>query len=356
MTILKILLVTAFMVLIPCAFGAFITGKAGRQKEEDSHTIFVMLISGLAAMLALFEVLSIPCILAGIPYDVFCYGMAAVMGTAALVLLILKRIHVWRAVSAFFRELPGWGAAAFAVLLLVGIQVFVVVWFQADGNWDPAAAAAQTSLKTNAMFRYDTYTGQPLASVPFSELIFPLALFYGMLSKLTGLTPAFLTNTLLPVFWIFYAYAVQLLFAAVLFDKDRKKEMLYLFFACMLVIFGYYSGRSLSMRFLQSASSRESVAFCVLLPAAAAYGLGVVKRHAAGKSGETGKTAIFGNTAKMGKTAKTVKTAKEAKEAKAEKTAKTVKTAKVAKAAKAEKTAKAAKTEKFTKPEKRDRR
>lgn len=275
MVILQILVTTVFFVIVPCILGSFWTAK----RTEDSHTVFVMLLSGLASMLALFEVIVVPCILLGVPYGAFCLIFVILILVLTAILLVRNRKHILRGFRKLIMGLPGWGLFGIFVLLLIGIQIFVPVWFQADTVWNPTVAVIQTSLGTDTMLRYDVFTGQALPGLPVSEVIFPLPLLYGILSKITGISAPLLVYTIMPAVWISFAYIAQLVLADTLFDGNQKKETVYMFFACLIIIFGFYSTRSIFLKQLQESYTRESVIFTVLFPAAMAFGLALVKKH-----------------------------------------------------------------------------
>lgn len=275
MVILQIIVTTAIFVIVPCILGSFWTAK----RTENPHTVFVMLLSGLASMLALFEVIVVPCILLGVPYSIFCWTFTALLALLSIAVAVRNLKHIIRSFRKLFRGLSGWGYAGILVLLLIGLQIFVPVWFRADTVWNPTAAVIQTSLGTNTMFRFDAFTGQQLPKLQFTEFVFPLPLLYGTVSKITGISPALLVYTLMPAVWISYAYISQLMLGKVLFDGDQKKETIYMFFACVITIFGFYSTRSLFMKLLQESYTVLSVVCCILMPSAAAFALSFIKKH-----------------------------------------------------------------------------
>ncbi|MCR1842989.1 DUF6077 domain-containing protein [Murimonas intestini] len=283
MVILQILFTTAFFVIVPCILGSFWTVR----RPVTPHTVFVMLLSGLAAMLALFEVIVIPCVLLGVPYGIFCWGFTIFLLALSVFLLVRNRKHFIESFGKLLRNLNGWGFAGIFVLILIGVQIFVPVWFRANTGWNPTAAVIQTSISTDTMLKFDAYTGQQLSGLQLSEVIFPLPLLYGIVSKITGISPALLLYTLMPAVWISFAYAAQLMTANVLLDGKQRQETVYMFFVCMLTMFGFYSNRSLFMKLLQESYTWESIIFCILIPSAAALVLTAVKKPRAAASGAT---------------------------------------------------------------------
>ena len=275
MVILQILFTTAFFVIVPCILGSFWTVR----RPVTPHTVFVMLLSGLAAMLALFEVIVIPCVLLGVPYGIFCWGFTIFLLALSVFLFVRNRKHFIESFGKLFRNLNGWGFAGIFVLILIGVQIFVPVWFRANTGWNPTAAVVQTSISTDTMLKFDAYTGQQLPGLQLSEVIFPLPLLYGIGSKITGISPALLLYTLMPAVWISFAYAAQLMIANVLLDGKQRQETVYMFFVCMLTMFGFYSNRSLFMKMLQESYTWESIIFCILIPSAAALVLAVIKKQ-----------------------------------------------------------------------------
>lgn len=297
MVILQILFTTAFFVIVPCILGSFWTVR----RPVTPHTVFVMLLSGLAAMLALFEVIVIPCILLGVPYGIFCWGFTIFLLALSVFLLVRNRKHFIESFGKLFRNLNGWGFAGIFVLILIGVQIFVPVWFRANTGWNPTAAVVQTSISTDTMLKFDAYTGQQLPGLQLSEVIFPLPLLYGIVSKITGISPALLLYTLMPAVWISFAYAAQLMTANVLLDGKQRQETVYMFFVCMLTMFGFYSNRSLFMKLLQESYTRESIIFCILIPSAAALVLAVIKKPRPAALGREAikklQSAVFGQAA-----------------------------------------------------------
>ena len=82
----------------------------------------------------------------------------------------------------------------------------------------------------------------------------------------------------MPAVWISFAYVAQLMTANVLLDGKQRQETVYMYFVCMLTMFGFYSKRSLFMKILQESYTWESIIFCILIPSAAALVLAVIKK------------------------------------------------------------------------------
>lgn len=120
-----------------------------------------------------------------------------------------------------------WLLTAFVAVLLL-TQTAHVCLSTFYGNWDDSTycAISTTSWYTNTVNRYSPNTGtlgKILYSGKYSLALWPV--FSASLAQLTGVHPAIVFRTLMPVFEVPLAYGVLYLLARFFFPESRKKAL-----------------------------------------------------------------------------------------------------------------------------------
>lgn len=262
--IISALLSAAVFLAVPFLIGML--ANAFRRKKHFSAALF--LISGYAVLFAFFELLVLPFIYLKLSFTllVWVYGIpAALLSLFSLYLhrrLLLQKLL---GIPAALRRLP-WCAYLAALLILLQ-AFFSAVYMHIDEDDAFYVATATTTLETDTVYQYDAYTGLAYDELPARYVLSPFPVWNALAAKLTGLHPAIVAHTVMPLFLIPLAYAALWLLASWLFEKKRKNAWLLLFFAALIQMFSFYSiytqGTFLLLRIWQG----KAVLTNILLPA-----------------------------------------------------------------------------------------
>ena len=218
----------AFMLLVPLGLGKLLF--PGRALHDP-----LVYLSGLCAAFAAYQILVLPCCLlfnTTLTFATVLWTVPTVIG--ALVgwgkairshsLLPKEKPHLSK------MELILFALVALLLLLEVGRAVTGLV---ANGDDSDYCAQATTALYTNSINYYEPQTGNPVAPLDQIEphhKISLWAILWASMTQLTGIHPAILMRTFLPIFMIPGAYAATYLLFKELFENNREKALAGVFF------------------------------------------------------------------------------------------------------------------------------
>lgn len=152
-------------------------------------------------------------------------------------------------------------------LILIMIQICVaVLYMHIDQDDAFFVATAVTSVETDTLFQYSPYTGNVLGGLPARYVFSPFFLLYGFFGKIFQLPPAVVAHTVMPALLIGLCYCVYWIWAARLFPKNRTNQAIFLFFVCLINMWGYYSVYSSSTFLLIRIWQGKAVLASTLLP------------------------------------------------------------------------------------------
>lgn len=263
MIVIRILLLTAFLLLIPALLGAPWTTVLPRRNRYRLCACFPI---GFFVELAIFQLLEVPIAFLRLPFTLLCWAFAIVASLACVhaVLFVKRR-------KPFVVRLPrlsGWETFYLIVFLgLLGWQMFngflrdTTTWSHDDAAYVTYAA---DTLRFNAIQTIDPYTG---IAIPFNAHRALQGWLYlpAFLSKLSGISVAAMERTVLQTFDILLAYAVYAAMASVLFER-KDNGLIFLILLSVLHIFGWYSQYSVTFRLLGPNYQGKAVVAASLLP------------------------------------------------------------------------------------------
>lgn len=125
-----------------------------------------------------------------------------------------------------------------AVLLLLGIQlVLAVVLAYEEGDDAFYVAISSITTESGTMYEILPYTGGT-TGLDARHALAPFPIWIAMLSRVSGIHAAVLAQVVLPVVLIVMAYAIFYLIGKRLFPDSRRKQLLFMLFLELLVMFG----------------------------------------------------------------------------------------------------------------------
>lgn len=236
MTVIKIFLATAGLLVLAFGLG-LLWVKEGR---EDSSLEILM--KGIVTAFAAFEIAALGATAANLPYHVLALGYQGVVILTAAGSFYVKR-SILRTLGKSILQ-KQWKSCVWYLpaLLLIVFQVYVgTVDTHIDDDDAFYVATASTTLETDSLFQYSSYTGERMEEKPARYVLSPFPVFIAMLSEIYRMPPAVFAHTCIPLLMIPLAYMVYFLFGRFLFGKSRKKRGIFLLLIAWMNLFGYYS-------------------------------------------------------------------------------------------------------------------
>ncbi len=266
----------ALLFVAPFLMGSLLLSYFNRKQSG----IAARTVTGYLLMFSIFEILAVPLTILRAPYHVLVW-------TAGIIYAALCLLSVWKCGRDILKELPDafqnsyrqpW--TMYAALVLVILQAAAYVFYMTTDLDDAYyVAAATTAIHYDTLYLNSPYTGMPVETLNLRYVLSPFPMFLAFISTCTGIEPAAMAHTVLPVFLIMLAYMVYDLLGGVLFsgkqpDGEREAEKrerirqigLFLVLLSLIHIYSYYSiytqGTFLLIRIWQG----KAVLASVLLP------------------------------------------------------------------------------------------
>lgn len=264
MLYVKLLLLAAVVFIILF----FVGGVAAGFVKKEQNSVLLNVVFGFCIALAMFQVLAVPMIFLDASFQLLVYSWIAVIAVLVILSVVL---NVKRYPDLFRTEIQGikrlpW--LSIAVIVLVLLQAFVLFrYMHVDDDDAFFVAAATTAIEKNSIFGYSAYTGEPVDLLYNARYVCsPLPILWAAVSSLTNVHPAILMHTFLPVLLIPFAYMVYLLVGKKLFPEKPVSQWLFLFFLCVIHIFGNFSIYTSSTFLLVRIWQGKAILASVILP------------------------------------------------------------------------------------------
>ena len=228
MFILQVIWFYALLLFVPLGIGQLFYPE----KRLYSPAVYIM---GLFTAFAVYEIIGLVCAL------VFKTSLTLLTVLWSIAMAVLCGLGWWNARkkrSGLVLERLQLSHTACVLLificLIIAVEAFRAVTGFTDA-WDDSdyMAQATTSLYTNTINQYEPQTGNAGELLNFSEPHHKVALWsilWASMTQLTGIHPAILMRTLLPVIIFPCAYGAVYLVLKELFNGDMEKSLIGVFF------------------------------------------------------------------------------------------------------------------------------
>lgn len=229
-----------------------------------------MWMSGELLLLAAFQAVSVPMILAGCLFSelvrvfaVFC--VLAAVGGMAVFAYRKKKTPVLKEVP------PKPGKTEKALWIAVGVlllaQLFLTA-FLAFGDGDDAyyMAVSTTSDVFDSMYRFSPYTGSS-TKMDIRHSLSPFPIYIAFLSRVSGLHAAAIFHVALPLLLIPLAYVIYGMVGRRLLKGKRRQLPVFMLFVELLVMWGNYSLYTAETFLITRTSQGKAVLGNIIIPA-----------------------------------------------------------------------------------------
>lgn len=231
-------------------------------------------ITGLVIELVVFQLLCVPMVIGNVKFSFLSGLYINLIGIISVISFLMygkkifvdvrKELHYCTKKMLSIDKQEKWFISI--SLILIGIQVFVSVFYMQvseDSIFD-YAISAQT-LDHNSMFRTNAYTGYVCGLEQYvNRFNHSWYIYRPFLALVYQIHPTILGKIILvPI--IFIVSYICYYFAARELIRDRKQQVLFMFFLCLINIFGELRMTSMNMLLIQ-ADNGKSVFANIILP------------------------------------------------------------------------------------------
>lgn len=219
MLIIKGFAAFALLFIAPFLMGSLLL-KVLARKESG---LAARTLTGYLLMFAIFELLTVPLTILRVPYHVLVW-------TAGVVYAVLGLLSLWKCGGGIGREIlkavknsfrQPW--TMYAAVLLILAQALAYVFFMTTDLDDAYyVAAATTAIHYDTLFLNSPYTGMAVETLNLRYVLSPFPMFLAFISSCSGLQPAVMAHTVLPVFLVSLAYVVYYQLGGILFTAKPE--------------------------------------------------------------------------------------------------------------------------------------
>ncbi len=266
MLFIQIIIFLFFALAAPICVGAGAVSFLDRQKRN----IGLMWMAGELLLLAAFQVMSVPMILAGRLFSglVRVYAVFSVLAAAggmAVFVYKKKKTPVLKEVQ------PKPGKTEKALWIAVGVLLLVQLFltaFLAFGDGDDAyyMAVSTTSDVFDSMYRFSPYTGSS-TKMDIRHSLSPFPVYIAFLSRVSGIHAAVIFHVALPLLLIPLAYVIYGMIGRRLLKGKRRQLPAFMLFVELLVLWGNYSLYTAETFLITRTSQGKAVLGNIMIPA-----------------------------------------------------------------------------------------
>lgn len=266
MIVLKSVFLVVCIFFVSYITGVFLVSVAPAYNSKKNLLYKVML--GFIGCMAAFQIISIPLIFLQMDFRFLYYLFAGC-------LLLIVVYSVFRNKEAILSDIKYLGANLKAsnwyyipAVIVILLQIFVLTaYMHIDDDDAFYVATATTTLETNTMYQYNSYTGELLDAFPYRYVLSPFPVLLAAVSKFSHIHPTIVAHTVFPIVFISLSYIVYYLFSKMLFKNKKLEQGICLFLLTMLNMYGYYSVYTSSTFLLIRIWQGKAVLAACILPA-----------------------------------------------------------------------------------------
>ena len=266
----NIVAVVIYGILIPFSLGLLWL----RKSQEYKNSMAMSIVAGAMTMLAVFELLAVPMILAKQSFRVLVISWKTIIWILTLfsICINVKRLpdvfeeRVGSLCKKTKTEWLIWTAALF----VIAFQIYMPVGHMRTDTDDARfVAEAMEAYELDTMLQYHPITGEFLGE-PIGEMrkdiASPFPMFMALAGKLLRLPPAVAVHIFFPLLFIFLAYLVYYLLGNYFMHGNSKYTALFLFFLSLIHCFAYESIYAAGYTLLAVIWQGRSVLAMVIMP------------------------------------------------------------------------------------------
>ncbi|MCR5272297.1 MAG: hypothetical protein K6E13_04860 [Lachnospiraceae bacterium] len=259
---MRYIILIFLLVIVPLLTGLFLNSL-----KNDEKTLGRTYINGWISIFAVLEVVSLPAIY----FEASLTTLTIIAGVVLAIIIVAgtlkEKDSLLKYVTGTFDILKNVNIMWLLAGVLIAIQMGTYFLKMTSDDDDAFyLATATTANATNTLFKYNPYTGDMYDSFPARYVLSPFSLLYSMLGKISGVHIAVIAHTLIPVFFVAFAYIVYFYIAKRLFKDDMNKIGFFLFFIALIFEFSGISTRTTGVFFLTRIWQGKALLASILIP------------------------------------------------------------------------------------------
>ncbi len=271
----SILVLVLFLGVLPMIFGQIWKGML-----DNTGYIFVYL-SGFITIWAIFQLLGVPMVLLYVPLNVQVCIFNVVFILLTLIILYFKREAIKnkfkiskaenKSIVLLFRyfsvyEWIYFAIVIFLIFLLLYYAIFfdVASWRSDDGEY---VVISSSAIHNNMFYTTDSVLGNFQKSTTLKYKLCGIYVFYAYVAVISKLGVAIIEHTICSALYLLMSLGAIFVFSCLYFEKnDISSKLVFLIITIILILFGYYSRFSLTMRMLGTIWHGKSILATMITP------------------------------------------------------------------------------------------
>ncbi len=261
-----LLIMIPLTLMIICLCAGYLLSRIGSLSLTPSGCI----IAGYIGITGAFQLISLPFMQFGLrftPLFVLSVLLCLAITAAGIVLMIRDRNRLKSSVYNGFRNLRAQKQLILSVIfaLIIAFQIAYIVFYQyTDADDSFFVTQINTIIDTNRVLYFDPASGLPELKLNPTYKLVSYEVILSVISRLFHVNAAFLSHTILPVFFIPLHYMIIVLTGKRLF----KSHALYFALLYMMTnLFSLYSGYSQGAFFIYRIWQGKGVLIAIIIPA-----------------------------------------------------------------------------------------
>lgn len=266
--LLKSMIIVLSLVVFPALLGELITYRDASDIVKPFQVRYIM---GLFFSLSLFWLLCVPMTLLKMSFTVLTiiYSCAVLVLGIVAVWVCCRKKQFGKNLKRFKDIFPrDWELVYLLIFfVLLGIQLYYAVFYEGT-IWtaDDADYVVQSmnTISSDHMYLNSTVTGFETVFI-FKRVLNSWLVYIAYLSRISGFHVTTIAHTIIPVVFLFIAYAVYSYIAACWLDK-KEDRLIFLVLVSIVLMFGHYSQYSLTFRLSVTLWQGKAVLSAVVIP------------------------------------------------------------------------------------------
>ena len=239
-----------------------------RQKPATDKGILYSYAMGIFTMWGIFQIIVIPLLFMRKSLTTLTIVWSAIIICLCVLATIKGRNKILLDINlkTLFKNNISW--SIIVAILLIAFQTYMLtVRMHTDADDAIYVAAATTTLDTNTILEYNSYTGELLKSLPSRYALSPFFVFTAMISKICDIRPTIIAHTLFPLMLIPLAYMIYTLLGKYFFKNKMKAVGVFLIAVSLIQMFSAFSVYPTGVFTLTRIWQGKAVLTGILLPA-----------------------------------------------------------------------------------------
>lgn len=249
--VIGLVILAGYLAVVPTCIGIMGTELVKGNREKSFAEKYMW---GNIILWTLFQIICVPLDLANASFNtlVLIYGIIIV---GMLAVIFARKFQVIKnSLLELKVNITLYDVVIIAIILLqVFTYIFGVTYNGADDT--TYISASQYAVQKNQFIQGD-----------WKLLLTSWNYYIAFLGKITGIHVAAIAHTILPVWLVPMAYMVYTLLGRKLFQNNPKKTAVFVFWMCVLIIFGGYSWYVLTLRLAICVWHGKAVMASIMLP------------------------------------------------------------------------------------------